>query len=282
MATQLPSFGSYKRLREDEAMDECGIYKDPSMYKRFKKNEMPSVKEGCHIRNGVPRGVNDLAEIKTREICRVIYPLNTSGSKQIIIAMDPNDDFFPVVTIGKPGWSGYQISLDAFGNLVKNVQFINDYFNNPSDNYASLQLSASDMVTFRKNWGKYLICISNVLDSSLQVTIAKSTWDGLVEILPLLTDVVNMYQRWQGEAMLMFIALAKRLRKCLPSTTVMNLPIVDDMVSFKNTLRGIDYYSVPYDGQLNSMLNLQKLFREMQYFCAEYFASYIPCLEEDE
>jgi hypothetical protein len=282
MAKNLPSFAPYKRVAEEEAMDECGIYKDPSMYKRFKKNEKPMDADDCHIRNGVPRGVNDLAQLKTREICRVIYPLNSSGSKQVIISMDPNDDFFPMITIGKPGWSGYQISVEAFRNLVKNVPFINDYFNNPTDHCPSLQLSASDVVTFRRNWGKHLICVSNILDTTVQVTIAKSTWDGLVDLLPLLTDVVDMYQRWQGNAMLMFIAIAKRLRKCLPSTTVMNLPIVDDTVAFKNTLRGIDYYSVPYEGQLDTMMNLQLLFREMQYFCAEYFASYIPCLEEDE
>jgi hypothetical protein len=65
------------------------------MYNRFKKNETSAENDDCHIQNGDPPGVNDLAELKTREICRVIYPLNTSGSKQFIISMDFNADFFP-------------------------------------------------------------------------------------------------------------------------------------------------------------------------------------------
>jgi hypothetical protein len=230
------------------------------------------------------RGIKDVAELKTREVCRVIYPLNASGSKPIIIALEPNDDFYPIITIGKPGWSGYQFTFETFGCLVKNVEFINDYFNNPTEEFSSIQLSSADMVSFRKNWGKHLICISNVLDPALQVTIAKSTWDCLVDILPLLMDVLNMYKRWQSDAFYLFVALAKRLKQCLPSTVVMNLPIVEekDKILFQNALRGIDFYSIPYEGQQDSMVNLQKLFREMQYFCSEYLASYIPCLEDDD
>lgn len=260
-----------KRPREEQTFVEYGIYKFP-----------PKKRSALDLENKkFQQTAKGPAELKTREICRVIYPLNASGSKQIIIAMDPDDNFFPVITIGKPGWSGYQLSVETFECLVKNVQFISDYFNNPSEEYTTLQLSASDLVTFRKNWGKHLICISNVLDSSLQVTIAKSTWDCLVDILPLLTDVMNMYQRWQSDAFYLFVALAKRLKQCLPSTTVMNLPIIEDKISFQNTLRGIDFYSLDYEGQHDTMLNLQRLFREMQYFCAEYLASYIPCLDNE-
>jgi hypothetical protein len=90
-----------------------------------------------------------LAELKTREICRVIYPLNYCGSKQIIIAMDPSEDFNHVVTISKTGWSGYRLGSEALD--VLNVTYINEFFNQSSEFYDPLHLSAVDSIEFQKS-----------------------------------------------------------------------------------------------------------------------------------
>jgi hypothetical protein len=218
------------------------------------------------------------AELKTCEIHRVIYPLNPSGSKQVIVSMDPDEDFLPIVTIGKPGWSGYRLSMECFHILVQNIQYINTYFDNPTDNYGPLHLSATETVEFRKNWGKHMIYIINKLDNTIKLCMAKPTWNGLVDVMPLLIHILGIYERHQNDAMQVFIGMATRLKQCLSPSTVSALPIVEDLKFFKDTLKHISFDSINYMGNKETTLNLETLFLEIRTFCSEHLASYIPYL----
>jgi hypothetical protein len=168
--------------------------------------------------------------------------------------------------------------LETFKVLASHVNIINSYFANPTiEHYRTpLQLSATDSIEFRKNWGKNLLCITNVLDSNGRVSIAKTSWDGLVNLFPLLIYVGDMYQRWQEDAFQLFTGIAKQLKLCLPVNVVEKLPLVDDMYSFKEVLKQINFENIKYEGSRDSMLNLRTTFLEIQSFCAEQLAAYIP------
>lgn len=225
-----------------------------------------------------PAPVKDtpITELKTREICRVIYPLNNCGSKQIIIAMDPSEEFMPVVTIGKTGWSGYRLGSEALDVLTQNLDYINDFFTQSSEFYAPLHLSAVDSVEFRKSWGKHMICFTNKLDSQSKVCLAQSTWGGFLEVLPLLHQVNQMYKSWQSEASAVFVAICKYMKTCLPPATLEQLPIVEEPTKFRAILKSIAFENITYEGNTNTMLDLQKCFLEIRTFCQEHIASYIP------
>lgn len=217
-----------------------------------------------------------VAELKTREICRVIYPLNKCGSKQVIIAMDPAEDFHPVVTIGKAGWSGFRLDSEALDILMQNLDYINDFFNTPSVFASPLHLNAVDSIEFRRNWGKQILCFSNKMDTQFKVCIGKPTWEGFLEILPLLHQVKCMYKRWQSDALAVFIGICKYMKNCLPAAVIEKLPIVEDSLTFNNVLRRCSYENITFEGNPDTLLDLKKCFLEIRIFCQEHIASYIP------
>lgn len=217
-----------------------------------------------------------LAQLKTREICRVIYPLNNSGSKQVIVGLDPAADFQPVITLGKPGWSGFRMSLESFTELSTVIPYINDYFKNPSEQLPSIHLSAIDDIEFRRGWGRPVICITNKIDGSVKVSLAQTSWEGLVKLMPLLALVTSNFTASQADALAVFVGLSQRLKACLPDPVLEALPIIDNEKMFHDILESITWDSISYTSRPDTTLNLELCFLELKAFCVEHLASYIP------
>lgn len=216
------------------------------------------------------------SELKTREILRVIYPLNNSGSKQIIISLDPTSDFSPIITIGRPGWSGYQLTPETFKVLCEYAEYIDDYFAHPALQRQYVPISSCDKVEFRKSWGKDLIAITNTLDCDVKVTIAKTTWEGLKRLFPLVKHTLDLYDQWQVDAMLVFMAFAKHLKDNLPQDVFPPGTIVQNSVNFQTVCDRTSLSDLQFDHVFKTNLDMERCFREIQVFCADHLASYLP------
>ncbi|KAF4529788.1 hypothetical protein B566_EDAN018056, partial [Ephemera danica] len=185
------------------------------------------------------------------------------------IALNPCEDFHPIITIGKPGWSGYQLSPDSYRELMKYSSLIwDDWFNDDDRKVKNapptLTLSAVDNLSFRESYDKKIIAISNTLDCTQQVCIAKSTWEGLVAIDVLIHELLNVYERMQPEAMNLFVAMATRYKEIINPDDLQKLPIVENSASFKNILNNfVQIQDIKIAGEV-TVLNVPIVFREMQ------------------
>lgn len=223
----------------------------------------------------------DLAEKQTSEIFRVIFPINKCGSKQIILALDPSLDFQPVITVGKPGWSGVRLTLDAWLTLRGMADNISKFFNGELD--ASLytnsivQLGSTEKISFKHNWGKNLLQISEGQehDSLINnVTIAKTTWDGLLNILPCINHELVNLEMWQPILLELFVTYVKKIKQCFPQ----------DMFGSDSQLHQNDYEAIVKQITLDSLdftqasdtnMDIQKAFNELQAFCRSEMANYL-------
>lgn len=70
---------------------------------------------------------------RTNQVLRHIYPINNSGSKQIIIGSDPEADFKAVIAIRKPGFKGVILSHEGSAKLLTEIQAIRAaFFDSPT------------------------------------------------------------------------------------------------------------------------------------------------------
>ncbi|KAF4526694.1 hypothetical protein B566_EDAN010124, partial [Ephemera danica] len=164
-------------------------------------------------------------ELKSREILRISYPLNRSGSKQITIGLDPALDFSPVITIGRAGWSGIRMAVETFSVLCSYGNPLLGYFDDTAAKKDPLLLSAQEMLEFRKNWGKNLIVVASNIDNAEHVTLAKTSWEGFVKIIPLLQHMVQKYESYQADAMEIYQALVKAVKPQLTADFLMSNPV---------------------------------------------------------
>lgn len=65
---------------------------------------------------------------RTNQVLRHIYPINNSGSKQIIIGSDPEADFKAVIAIRKPGFKGVVLSHEGSAKMVAEIHAIRAAF----------------------------------------------------------------------------------------------------------------------------------------------------------
>ena len=216
------------------------------------------------------------AELKNREILRISYPLNRSGSKQITIGLDPALDFTPVITIGRAGWSGIRMSVETFSVLCSYGNPLLGYFDDTSAKKDPLLLSAQEILEFRKNWGKNLIVVASNIDNAEHVTLAKTSWEGFVKIIPLLQHMVQKYESYQADAMEIYQALVKAVKPQLTADFLMSNPVVQNTPYFKDIVHNTRFDRLSPERQLSTSIDAQQVFHELKYFCCDDIAAYVP------
>jgi hypothetical protein len=229
----------------------------------------------CQKQNAAETSAQPISELKTREILRVTYPLNRSGSKQVIVGLDPTLDFTPVITIGRAGWSGFRMSQEAFSVLCSYTSLIQKFFEEESGKYGSILLGAQEVLEFRRSWGRNLIIIASNTDPSEKVTMAKSTFDGFVKVIPLINYVTTKYLSYQSDAMSFFASLCKTVKSHLSPDFLMSAPVVQNTHEFMHVLRDVSIHSVE-SGTTESTIDIHQLFYELVAYCSEDIAAYIP------
>jgi hypothetical protein len=180
----------------------------------------------CQKQKVAETSAQPISQLKSREILCVTYPLNRSGSKQVIVGLDPTLDFTPVITIGRAGWSGFRISQEEFSVLCSYTSIIQKFLEEESGKYGSILLGAQEVLEFRRSWGRNLIVIASNTNSSKKVTMAKATFDGFVKVIPLINYVTTKYMSYQSDAMSPFASLCKTVKSHFSPDFLMSAPVL--------------------------------------------------------
>jgi hypothetical protein len=210
----------------------------------------------------------EVTDLKSRELFRTIYPMNKSGSKQIIIGLDPCQNFAPTLLLCKSGWSGYRLSLEGWQTLLSSLDFITGYFMNTlqDGHETTLNLSMTEKITLRHQFNSKLISFSKTEDDSNGLTIAKPTWEGLLNIIPCINHTLNVFTNICGDVSRFFDALCTEITNQLPSNFTSLPPQANKMKIVQSILREIPFDAVPYQNTETSF-DVYKCFYEMQAFC---------------
>jgi hypothetical protein len=144
------------------------------------------------------------------------------------VGLDPTLDFTPVITIGRAGWYGFRMSQEAFSVLCSYTSIIQKFLEEESVKYGSILLGAQEVLEFRRSWGRNLIVTASNTDSSEKVTMAKSTIDGFVKVIPLINYVTTKYMSYQSDAMSLFASLYKTVISHLSPDFLMSAPVVQN------------------------------------------------------
>jgi hypothetical protein len=154
---------------------------------------------------------------RTKQIMRHIYPINNSGSKQIVIGCDPQADFRPAITIRKPGYRGVVLSHEGSKMLLDEIQVLYAYCNGDSDDkdLKQLELNQGETVDFGYSMQKKAIFIKKDLGDSqhANMILTGSTlmfiadlFDLILYIFDLLTynadKIKNLYDMMQAKLQL--------------------------------------------------------------------------------
>lgn len=218
-----------------------------------------------------------VAEPRPTEVCRFVFPLNNCGSKQVIIAHDVSQDFTPVFTIEKTGGLGVRISQEGYKSLCSNMDYISAYFESSETPYRQevINLSSTEVLQFKQQWGNNLAVLKNTPDEKYQVTFAKQTWDGLKNVLPLLDCILLKMNHFQPEIMKMFIATAKLMKSTLPTEyTIPNSPYVN-LESVSEIFRVMTFNDLGYDVEQNNLFDPHQMFIELRTFCIKELVNYM-------
>jgi hypothetical protein len=105
---------------------------------------------------------------RTKQIMRHVYPINNSGSKQLVIGVDPQADFKPVITIRKPGFRGVVLSHEGSLMFLNELQTLYGYCTSDSTerDLKPLELNSGECVEFGYSMDKKAIFIKKDLGDS--------------------------------------------------------------------------------------------------------------------
>jgi hypothetical protein len=224
-----------------------------------------------------PKGKKpEIPDIKSHEIFRTIYPLNRCGSKQVIIGADPKLEFAPVIKIGRSGWNGIRLNQETFKVLCDSVEYISSFFDGKNSSSESFQISATETVEFRQQYGKNLLVLSSSVDNGETVCLAKTTWTGLVQLLPAINHCIFTIDMNQKNINDLFVALVKKIKGSTYVPDCMNITsyYLNKPDDFAATARSIKYEDLHYE--CSNDFDAVKCFYEIQAFCAPEIYSFIP------
>jgi hypothetical protein len=103
-----------------------------------------------------------------QNIMRYVYPINNSGSKQLVLGCNPQVDFRPTITLRKPGYKGIDLSHEGSAKLIAQIQTIQEYFANDfNDNdLQPIELQPGELIEFGYFAGKKAIFVKKQEDDS--------------------------------------------------------------------------------------------------------------------
>jgi hypothetical protein len=159
--------------------------------------------------------------------------------------------------------------LYSYNSLIKKI------LEHESGKYGSILLGVQEVLEFRNSWGKNLIIIASYTHPTEKLTMAKSTFDGFVKVIPLINYVATKYVLYKFDAMIFFASLCKTVKSHLTPDFLMSAPVVQNTHEFMHVLRDVIIHSVK-TGTTESTVDLHQLFYELITYCSEVFAVYIP------
>jgi hypothetical protein len=221
------------------------------------------------------------SQLKSREIYRLVFPINKSGTKQVSVSLDPAFDFQCFVSIGRVGWSGVQLTKSAWISLLSASEKITNFFNgvyNENIFNEEFNISHEEKILFRNQYGENVITLATVRGTSDYVTLGKSSWKGLIKLVNIVSYCLDEYETYTSDAMEFFASYTKALKERLPEDIQLENPQMNSMQKFEDFLQGVTFDCVLYSPFRETSLDFKKLFFELQAFCAVDLAGYMSCV----
>jgi len=202
---------------------------------------------------------------KTRDILRCIFPMNKSAGKTVILAMDPNFNFQPMVTFSKTGKPGVKMTAFAFRNLCRNTEYITDFFTEHHDGEQVVNLSPETVVSFEKQYGKKVLVFTTEINTneSRSVVIQEPTWTYLKTLFGLLNLLIDQQETYTKDAQQLYDDL---IRYCKSYFTAQQENHTD-MSRLEEFLREVTLMDIGFAAPEECYLDVERAFLEMKLFC---------------
>jgi DNA-binding protein Fis len=202
---------------------------------------------------------------RSRDIMRSFYPINQSGSKQAIVAMDPAFEFFPTVTIAKTGQAGVKLPHYAFKTLCDSALYITDYFTDHHDGVDVVNLAPEVIASFEQQYGEKVVTFCNNVQTNgaESVTLNELSWQRFVGLLELLKHNFMEQESWTFDAQQLYEALKEYCKSYFTGQSE-NHTNMKQLGDFLATLALEELIYVPRE---ECRMDIQRAFLEMKYFC---------------
>jgi hypothetical protein len=240
------------------------------------RRKSPGSTESTHCSNKrAPR--QDFAYIKHADCFRTIMPLNNSGSKQIMVSMDPDRFFDTFITIGRPGWSGIRLTVDAWEALVQSTNQINSFFKGGynQDNFKQfINLSPTEKIEFRSQWGKPVIQLSTSVDGGAIMTLADVTWEGLVKLTKYINFIIFDHKEIRSETLDILEKFAEVVYQRLPANESLLAHKANILEVKHNIIQSLTFSDLNIKKIATFKFHPRVAFFELQSFCARQIAEF--------
>jgi hypothetical protein len=190
----------------------------PSWFAKRSDNEKKQVTFGRAAVKGQEEAKKFDTSDRTKQVMRFIYPINSSGTKQIVMGADPEFDFKPSVTIRRPGGMGIKMSPRASSNFIAFLPTLKEYFETegmPDLEQQIFTLSPGETIEFGEFLKKKCVTIKKELSSNkfIRVVLTSNTIFFMNDLYHLLMHVFDGLAVQAEELMLMHGAMRKKLNE---------------------------------------------------------------------
>jgi len=230
-----------------------------------------TAKRFCAPKNISKPKEETVAFLKHNDILRNIFPINKSGSKQIIVGMDPALEFQTLLTIGRPGWSGVRLDGSAWDTLLQLEEHITKFFGGHHDASIFEQesfLNPEVKIKYQLSYGKSVVCFISTKEGGQFVTLAQSSWEGLLNVKNCVNHHVEFLNNHANEVYEFVMHFAKSLKELVPSEILHgSIPHANSLQQFEKYVKEFNFNSLLYTPFQQTMFDYKKLFCELQSFC---------------
>jgi hypothetical protein len=199
---------------------------------------------------------------KSRYILRYSWPINRSGTKEIVLGADPDFEFKPTITFRKPGFPGVRLSPEGSLTFLAKKHILANYFNGNIAECEKIMLSEKEEVQGTVVYGKKAITIRITLGEQTYCFIMnQQTWNFYESLSPLVEGYVGQYATHYK----VFGKFIERFKKMLHEATGGKMdaahirPLLDAMT--------IDDFEFQEELGMDIVADYIRTFYELKQFC---------------
>jgi hypothetical protein len=201
---------------------------------------------------------------KTREILRLVLPINKSGSKQLILAADPTTGFLPSLTIRTPGSPGIKLNGPALEKFIACFHQIDDYFKHGGMDDMELLLSKERSVTFGKSYDDRAVFLkmkAHETEKEYSIILNSFTWGFLISMHSLIKYTIQNLNNYSAELQKM----AETLKNYI--ATKINLKEAIKLDEVEEVFAALNGEEVAITPNPDCSLDYVRAFYEMKRYC---------------
>lgn len=202
---------------------------------------------------------------KTREILRLVVPINKSGSKQLVLGADPSTGFQPSLTLKKPGFPGIKLNGSALEKFIACFKEIDEYFKSGGMQNMELVLSKDRSIKFGHHYKDKAVFLKmaggETNEDGYSIVLNSFTWPFLMSMHSLVNYTYQSMKTYAPELLKIFNTLKTHLASKVNMKGAINPEEVENVL---NALEGNEIEIIA-DPDLS--MDYVRAFYEMKRFC---------------